>query len=395
MTIQKKIGYVMAYREGHNNYGTSLQGYALLNILQHLGYEVRIINYIRRLNLLQKVRFIINAILAGNLNLLYGRAFSKRKMARHPSYMQGIVQRTQMVDKYKKEKLIPSFQTFDGYKSLHEGTKDFDAVVVGSDQVWSPMSLPNGFFNLMFVPDGVPKLAYASSFGVSEIPSFQRKATARYLNRFDVISVRELRAKEIVEDLSDKEAQVVSDPTLLLSREEWWKEIADVSIGVSKPYIFCYFLGTNREAREAANKLSCQTGLSIVTIPNMEEYIAEDEDFGDMRPYDVGPNEFVKYISQAEYVCTDSFHCTVFSILFHRHFMTFYRFAHTDRSSRNSRINSLFKFLDIDDSHLYKGNIMDINNELDYDAIDKRVAEIRDDSIAFLSSSLSKCIQKG
>ena len=92
------------------------------------------------------------------------------------------------------------------------------------------MSLPNKFFNLLFVDDRVRKVAYASSFGVSEIPSFQRKATGAYLNRFYKIGVREQRGKEIVEELSHQKATVVVDPTMLLSRKEWEVEITNISL---------------------------------------------------------------------------------------------------------------------------------------------------------------------
>lgn len=167
---------------------------------------------------------------------------------------------------------------------MHKGSLNYAAVVVGSDQVWTPMSLPNKFFNLLFVSDSVRKVAYASSFGVSEIPSFQRKATGAYLDRFYKIGVREQRGKEIVEELSHQKATVVADPTMLLSREEWEQEIADAHTTTEELYIFCYFLGTNQEARKAAKELKEKTGYKIITIRHMDEYVPEDELFGDEAP---------------------------------------------------------------------------------------------------------------
>ena len=161
---------------------------------------------------------------------LYARLVRKRILQKYPQYAEGIRLRTEAVNKYKEKKLIPLFHEYVGYDALHEGSKNYSAVVVGSDQVWTPMSLPNKFFNLLFVDDSVPKIAYASSFGVSEIPQFQKKATGKYLNRFAYIGVREQRGKEIVDSLSHQTAQVVADPTLLLSREEWEAEISDSPI---------------------------------------------------------------------------------------------------------------------------------------------------------------------
>ena len=386
--MKNKIGYVIAYRKGHNNYGTSLQGYALLKKMQQLGYEVEVISYIKRLSLLQKVRFVVNAIRVGGGNNIWKRMISKQVLRQHPQYASNIGERTQAVDAYKEKKLIPLFRKYVGYDALHEGSKNYSAVVVGSDQVWTPMSLPNKFFNLLFVDDSVPKVAYASSFGVSHIPQFQKKATGAYLDRFYKIGVREQRGKEIVEELSHQHATVVADPTLLLSKEEWEEEISNARPNEKESYIFCYFLGTNQDARKAVNELKKKTGLKIITIRHMDEYVPEDESFGDEAPYFVDPNDFVKYISQASYVCTDSFHCTVFSIIFHRQFMTFYRFASTSKTGRNSRIDSLFNVLGIDKNHIYKGNISLIDNKIDWGQTDERLTGLRKESISFIKEAL-------
>ncbi len=385
MENKQKIGCVIAYTEGHNNYGTSLQGYAMLKKIQQLGYEVEVIHYVKQLSTIQKIKFVANAIRAGEWKSIVARLTAKRTLKNYPQYAAGIAKRTKAVNAYKAKKLLPLFHTYVGYNALHKGSLNYDAVVVGSDQVWTPMSLPNKFFNLLFVDDSVHKIAYASSFGVSEIPSFQRKETGLYLDRFYRIGVREERGKEIVEELSHQKATVVADPTLLLTREEWEAEISDARPNESEPYIFCYFLGTNQEARKAANQLRKQTGYKIITIRHMDEYVPEDEQFGDEAPYNVDPNDFVKYISKAAYVCTDSFHCTVFSILFHRQFMTFYRFAATNKTGRNSRIDSLFNILGLQD-RLYIGNISIIGNPIAYDKVDKRLKGLRENSLEFLKN---------
>src|SRR5690606_15601322 len=234
-----------------------------------------------------------------------------------------------------------------------------------------------------------PKLAYASSFGVSEIPSFQRKATGKYLDRFAFIGVREQQGKVIVDTLSNNVAKVVADPTLLLSRKEWEEEIADARPNEKEPYIFCYFLGSNQESRRAVNALKAKTGYKIITIRHMDEYVTEDEAFGDEAPYFVDPNDFVKYVSRAAYVCTDSFHCTIFSIIFQRQFMTFYRFVNTSKTSRNSRIDSLFEVLGIDRERIYGDDICKvIDNKIDYAAVGIKLNDLREDSLKFLSNAL-------
>lgn len=384
---KKEIGCVIAYKKNHTNYGTSLVGYALLKKIQQLGYNVEVINYVKQLSNFDKIRYIVNAIRCGEVKKLY--SFLKlQKVTDNPAYNEGLEIRIKAVEKYKAEKLYGLFKDYIGFSALCKGSKNYNTVVVGSDQVWTPLSLPNKFFNLLFVADEVRKVSYASSFGVNDIPNFQKKATAAYLNRFYKIGVRELRGKEIVESLSSKQATVVADPTLLLDHEEWRKECDNSKINDSEPYIFCYFLGANQEARRAVNNLKAITGYKIITIRHMDEYIPEDENFGDEAPYNVDPNDFIKYISHASYVCTDSFHCSAFSIQFHRRFMTFYRFAIGSKIGRNSRIDSLFSILDIDRSHIYSGDIMRINNPIDWNTVDKNLEILRKKSICFLKSAL-------
>ena len=200
--VSNKIGCVIAYRKGHTNYGTSLVGYALLKKLQQMGYAVEVINYIKRPTIMQKVSWVVNALRCGDAKDVLSRFTKKRGQADNQAYNTGIAERTKAVEAYKEKKLIPLFHDYIGYDALHEGSKNYRAVIVGSDQVWTPMGLPTKFYNLLFVDDSVRKIAYASSFGVSSIPAFQRKATGAYLDRYYKISVRELKGKEIVESLS-------------------------------------------------------------------------------------------------------------------------------------------------------------------------------------------------
>ena len=261
-----KIGCVIAYRKGHTNYGTSLVGYALIKKLQTLGYDVEVINYIKQLSFVEKVKWMVNAFRCDGGKIVMDRIKGKNDLKKLPEYAANIKIRTEAVEAYKERKFIPTFKDYYGYAALHEGSKNYDAVVVGSDQVWTPLSLPTKFFNLLFVDDKVRKVAYASSFGVSEIPVFQRKATGGYLDRFYRIGVREVNGKEIVDTLSHQKATVVADPTMLLSPEEWMEEIKDSKVKETEPYIFCYFLGTNVEAREAARQLKAATGYKILTL---------------------------------------------------------------------------------------------------------------------------------
>lgn len=381
--MSKKIGYAIAYRKGQNNYGTSLQGYALLKVIQRLGYEVEVINYIKQFSIFDKIRWLINSYRCG-----LGKKINTREQSLPPKYIESISIRTAAVDAYKTEKLLPFFRDYIGYDALRKGSKNYDAVVVGSDQVWIPTGLPTKFYNLLFVDDKIRKVAYASSFGVQEIPKFQRRATGSYLDRFYRIGVREQRGKEIVETLSHKSAQVVADPTLLFTREEWDKEIDSSIIDDKEPYMFCYLISENEDARTKATELAKQKGLRIICIRHLEKYRAVDETYGDFAPYDVNPNQFVKYIRNAKYVVTDSFHCTVFSHIFHKRFLTFYR-STGGKNDRNSRIDSLISVLGSNPEHIYsRGGLKGIDSIIDWETVDNNLSDLRRESIMFLQEAL-------
>lgn len=388
-----KIGCVIAFFDNHNNYGTYLQGYATIKKIKELGYNCEIIRYKKHLTIIEKIKLIF-------LMLRCGGTHDKMRILKHiintklhPRYATNTKERTQAVNKYKKNKLCPYIHEYIGFQDLKKGAFNYDLVLVGSDQLWTPMGLYSKFYNLLFVDDSIPKISYAASFGVSCIPDFQKKQTKEYLDRFSQISVREIKGKEIVDSLSKNTATVVADPTLLLTKEEWEKELQDKKRPTEQPYIFCYFLGRNQECRKASLELKKQTGYKIITIKHMDEYVKKDEKFGDESPYNIDPNDFINYIKYAEYICTDSFHCSIFSILFHKKFMTFYRFNNKSKSSRNSRIDSLFKLLNLP-NRLYQGNIDAIFQPINYEYVDEQLTILRAESTNFLDTNLKLYSQK-
>lgn len=384
-----KLGCVVAYSDTHNNYGTYLQDFAMITALQKMGFECEIIRYKKHLTWLQKIKLVFLMYRCHGVMDKYREVKEKINLKKHKKYAQNISIRTKSVFAYKLKYLKPLFKEYDGYDMLCKNSLNYDAVIVGSDQLWTPLSLYSNFYNLMFVDDSVRKISYATSFGVSKIPKFQYKATAFFLDRFYRISVREASGKRIVDTLSKNKAKIVVDPTMLLTPEEWRHEISVSNVKVNGKYIFCYFLGKNHEARAAANKLKQKTGLKIIAIRHMDEYVKYDEKFGDYAPYDVNPNDFVNLINKAEYVCTDSFHCSVFSILFKRKFMTFYRFNSSSKSSRNTRIDNLLSLFNIQE-RLYQGNIDLIFNEINYHEVHNRLDLLRKDSFGFLAESLKQ-----
>ena len=201
--------------------------------------------------------------------------------------------------------------------------------------------------------------------------------------------MREKSGKELIRNLTGRDAQLVVDPTILLERKYWDQLKGDAII--SEPYIFCYFLGSNENHRKFANDLKKKTGYRIVTLPHMDEIVDSDFGFGDVVPGNVGPEQFVNLVSNATYVCTDSFHGTVFSILYHRIFFTFNRYKSSGGDSTNSRLNSILEvcgLLDrkIDSSDSIKESML---SSIDFNGTDEKLALLREKSMKFLVDSLS------
>src|SRR5699024_4741707 len=122
-----------------------------------------------------------------------------------------------------------------------EGAKKYEAVITGSDQLWSPAGLPTNFYNLKFVPDNIRKISLASSFGVKYIPWYQKKRTKEFLNRIEYISMRENAGQKIVKELSGRDVAGVLDPVFIFNKDEW-EDLLPNKKEYEEEYIFAYFL---------------------------------------------------------------------------------------------------------------------------------------------------------
>lgn len=358
----------------HENYGGMLQAYATARMLESRNIDYELIQYEKNLTLTEKVRSIprlFNGVLLNDKYEALKKCIGKKK---HPEFAAQDTVRIKAFVRFKESFFVKLSPIFVGYHELCEGTERYEAVMTGSDQLWSPAGLPTNFYNLMFVPDHIRKISYASSFGVSQIPWYQKKRTAQFLKRFDYISMRENRGSEIVKELTGMDVQTVLDPVFMFDRKGWEKLIP-VKKCVKEPYIFAYFLGSNFEYRKAVQELSNKTRLKIVALRHLDQYMEEDECFGDIVPYDVGPAEFLNLIRGASYICTDSFHGSCFSIIYHKKFMIFNRYDEKSKMSKNSRIDSLCQNLALS-KRRYSEDIFEIENNIDYFEVQRRLDKL-------------------
>lgn len=386
--MKKRIGAVIVSHLNHTNYGSCLQAYATISIVKKLGYDITLIHYKKQRSLLDWLRIGPQLLISGgieSLQIAYKRKNDERK---YPSYLPNQKIRETATNKFKELEFVPLYKTYIGYKDLCNGSKEYNAIFVGSDQVWKPWGFFSNYWNLLFVAENVPKFSYASSFGVSKIPWIQRNGTKKYLERINRISVREKKGKEIVEAISEKKATIVADPTMLFTPEEWvtFSEFSSIEIP-KEEYILCYFLGPREDIRQQAKLLAKSTRLKIVIMRHMDEYVPIEEDMGDYAPYNVDARDFIKLLLNAKYIVTDSFHGTVFSILLHKKFLTFYRVQPTSVKSTHSRIDSLLSMFGLTD-RLYNGDINEIYKEIDYTNVDSIREKFRADSLRFLEDSL-------
>ena len=383
MHKDKLVGLCIVHR--NHNYGSILQSYATIAELEALGIDYEIINYSHP----KSIKFYIRAL--GRLrskDTLYSKMRSfKRKMGKklHPDYARNDSVRARKFDDFISTRFSNYSKPLHSYEELCRYSRKYSDVLVGSDQLWLPSGMDTNFYNLMFVPDEINKIAYAASFGVSDIPNFQKEKTKEYLERIQFISLREESGQRIVNALTGRFAPVILDPTMVLTKEQWDSKIEYHRI-VEDDYIFCYFLGKNAEQRKEVVKLSHETGLKTVVLRHLDEYIADDEKFGDIALYDVGPSEFVNLIRYAKYVCTDSFHGSVFSIIYHKQFISFNRYKE-GANSRNSRLDTLFANIGV--SRKYRSDLLsEIEKKIEWGEVDKRLEELRLSSETYIKEAL-------
>lgn len=384
----KKIGLVSCYFK--YNYGSQLQAYATKKILDDMGIENEIINVDNNIDFKKgKKKYYMSQIFnftfikskLGMIKLKFDKKLNKE-------LGKNIAIRT---EKYK-EFISNNYnltEPFNTYEELNKNAIKYDAILVGSDQLWLPVNVVADYYTLNWVPDNIKKISYSTSFGVSTVPEKYKAIYEKFLNRIDFLSTREVAGQKIIKDLINKDAELVCDPTLLFNKDEWMCIQKEEPI-IKDKYILCYFLGNSIEYRKFAERLKEKTGFKIVSLNHADEYVKYSDIFADETPYDVGPGEFLNLIRNAEYVCTDSFHGTVFSLINNKKFYVFRRYNKKSKVSTNSRLESLLGIVNLKE-RLLDGdeNIEDVlKMNIDYKVVDEKIEDFRNKSKEFLKNAL-------
>lgn len=386
----KKVGIVSCYFQP--NYGSMLQAYATQMALDKLGYENETIDISGFNSEIKRAKMLYFAKASLTSSILFtkiGRVKENfvRKTIKN-KHTNDIKIRNEAFRRFEKNKFKMS-PAYNSKKELSENCSRYDAVLVGSDQLWLPGNIAADYYTLNFVPNNINTIAYATSFGQSSLPNDSTKLAKVFLNKIKHIGVREESGAKLIENTTGRKVPVVCDPTLLFTGEEWMS-IQDEQPIINGDYIFVYFLGSNPLHREFVSRLKKETGLKVVCLPHIDEFVKEDEQCSDVKLYDIDPGQFLNLIRNAKYVCTDSFHCSVFSIQYEKEFFTFRRFANGNKQSTNSRLDTLFNLTGIT-GRLLNGSekISDcliINT--DFEVVHKKLDKIRQKSYEYITAAL-------
>lgn len=306
---------ILTFHYAHH-YGAQLQAYALMRAIRLLGVDCEIINYVRKDNIegssLFKKGLSLRSVLSNLDTLLHYRSLKKRH-DRFNSFVSG------------EMKLSEKF--YGSYLELCDDPPVYDVYVCGSDQVWNPLIFSEKTYDPAFFADFAKsgrRVAYAPSFGISSIPEDRREELAGYLEKFDCLSVREKQGEKIIGETAGREAVTVLDPTLLLTADEWGRLAAVPETYGGYPikdsgYILCYFITDARKYAEYVQAISEKFGLPVVSLCGSRRVVPQTK----RKMLDCGPREFLGLFAGASVVCTDSFHGTVFSLIFEKEFYSF------------------------------------------------------------------------
>lgn len=351
----KKIGIITII--DYVNYGNRLQNYASQELLKSMGFEVEsIVNYpvkVKEENETIKAR-IKNALRLSPITLIKRTIEKIENKLIQKKYNTGQKAKEKSFREYSKKYMVETDFVVTTNKIPSNLGNKYDYLVVGSDQIWNPnFRYGSSVDFLTFAPQN-KRIALAPSFGVSIIPKKYEANYAEWISQMAHLSVREQAGADIIKKLTGREAPVLIDPTLMLTRDQWLAVADSAKCKPTKKYLLSYFNGVvSRKRKKQLQSLSTKYELELVQLKNLEE----------IERYTANPGEFIDYINSSTLVCTDSFHAIIFSIQMEKPFVVFDREGKSaPMSSRIDTLLSKFKFEDRKLSSLQNNaNILNID----------------------------------
>lgn len=366
---KKKIGILTQYYR--RNYGGVLQSYALFHVLCNLGYDVEIIDF--------RYDAKSNYSISQYLSTIIKRIGSKKRSNSSKKTIRELPsEHVESFNSFKKAYL--RYSPVLNNKTIGKYVTKYDAIIVGSDQVWNGLEGKHLFYFFDFGEKYLgKKVAYAPCSIITDIPFFAKRKLKRLFAEMDAISVRDETTKNLVSVTSGLSPEIVLDPTYLYS----FSEFVSPPI-VNEDYIFAYLLGSEIECghRVVLKKIFEKYGKMKIVAAIIPNNSLEVEKFADEIKYNLSPDKWVNLIANAKLVYTDSFHGCVFSMKFHKPFFAYYR--DSKRASRLLDLKNTYNLLSIHSP----GEDISLSEE-NYERIDYVVEKNREKSTDYLKRSLS------
>ena len=346
------------------NVGASLQAYALVTYLNSLGHNAEIIDY--------KPEYLNRHYpLWGGASSKYDKPVIRvlYSLAKLPGRLKAKSSKRKREYDIFKEKYLPvTTHRYVTNEELKNDPPRADVFFAGSDQIWNT-KFPNGkdpAFFLDFVPDGAIRASYAASFAVSDIENEWKNIIRKRLEKLDFIAVREKSGVKIIQDLGIDRSVQVSDPVFLLSCSQWEK-IA-VKPDLEEPYILVYDFDGNSMMEQLARKIATEGNCRIYSVLPCE--------YADRCFDQEGPLVFLGLIQNAQWILSNSFHATAFSIIFQKDFYVFMR-----HEGINTRMQDLMQDLGLSSRLVSNDSV----NKLVVSSIDYQPIEEKRESMATYS----------
>lgn len=378
-----RIGIITWFQ--YENYGTKLQAIALQKYLRKFGHSVELIDFKLDDGKSEYNKHPKKSLKERLVNKLEWKIFFKQKEYYKESFERRSLKLKKIIE--RECNLSKQIKSEEDYVEI---ANSYDLLICGSDQIWNP-SWFHPYYYASFREVKVPKLAYAPSIGVGSIPEIQLEMYKKALEGFEAIAVREGKAAILLSKVYNKDIHCVVDPTLLLNSSEW-NEISGIDERcIKENYIFCYFLSDNINHWKAAKRIAKKMNKKLVIIPQRGlSYIQKG-----IIIRDAGVEEFLNLIRFADGVVTDSFHATVFSLIYNKVFFVFERHNPSEFNNQNSRIYSILDDMGVSD-HLvsYNSSKIEIDGDADYGMINKIMNEKIVNSKNFLKFQLAKHWEK-
>lgn len=366
----------------HDNYGGILQAYALQTVLEHMGHDVVVFNKpIKKKKLLFPMSI-----------LHYIVRFIKKYVFRKPNvyvFVEKKIYKYQKVNTLYTNAFVKKYLHNVYIDSLEDVKNEYDAIIVGSDQVWR-----NLYFNVSWETTNsedaylaftkgwnIWRIAYAASFGVDylELDDTDILKCKDAIQKFKAVSVREKTGVDICKKHFNVDAKWVADPTLLLDANDYLTLAKDSNSLFTGKYILKYALDEAEEIYCLAHKLEEQKGIPMKELKTHEKDSLSDIKNCTRRPVE----EWLYAFAHADYILTDSFHGTVFSILFHKQFTVI---ANKERGI--TRFTSLLSMFGLEDRLIFSPNEYKQLPDIDYDKVDIRLEQRRSEALDFISKAL-------